>query len=86
MQQPDQDGVGCFVAVILGVGLAISVMIISAQRDSFHTLRKDAVDRGFAEYNRLDGKWQWRDLKAASYTWDEEQRAWIHDNRTEKPQ
>lgn len=50
----------CAAVLVLLVGIVIGVSIAD---DSTHQLRKEAIERGFAEYNPKTGQWQWKELK-----------------------
>lgn len=52
--------IGCYIGFIVGVILLGLIWMIS---DFVHVndIRKQAIEKGFAEYNQQNGKWQWKE-------------------------
>lgn len=54
------DGVLC---LLLAAVMAVGMLVFSARSDSaranLEELKKQAIDHGYAEHDRLTGEWQW---------------------------
>lgn len=49
---------GVIVAILLAWVITVAVLV--ASRIGYDTLRTQAIQRGFAEYNATNGVWQWK--------------------------
>lgn len=51
-----------FLEVTLAITIgAILGLILGFSANDGTQLRKDAIQRGFAEYNQTNGQWQWKE-------------------------
>lgn len=64
------DGTGDFLAG-LALGALVTIVLVSAALVFERDLKKEAIDRGFAEYNSKTGAWCWIERKEAGSNGDD---------------
>ena len=51
-----------FALTMIGIGMVFGMVIGNIlANNNINEYKKEAIERGFAEHNRQDGKWQWKE-------------------------